>query len=148
VLVVGFGNPLRADDGIGVRAVEALLACALPAGVEVLEGGAGGPDLVNLLDGRQRAILVDAALLGRRPGEFLRLALEELHLQSDNGPVSMHAAGLRDGLRLAQALELLPPDVVIYAMQPECLEWRSGLSREVEAALPGMVAEVLAEIGR
>jgi len=54
-------------------------------------------------------------------------------------------AGLRDALRLAQALKMLPDEVIIFGVQPASLEWGSGLSSQVEAALPALVAAVLEE---
>ena len=61
LLVLGLGNPLRGDDGIGPRVIEALQDRGLPSGVEVIDGGTGGLGLVNMLSCRQRVIIVDAA---------------------------------------------------------------------------------------
>lgn len=142
-LVIGLGNPLRGDDGVGTRVAELLAGQSLPDGVEVIDGGTQGLGLVNLLEGRRRVILIDAADVGRQPGEFLRFTLDEASLLGDDQHLSVHAAGLRDALRLAQALELLPAEVVVFGVQPASLEWNSGLSPQVEAALPALVAAVL-----
>jgi hydrogenase maturation protease len=146
-LIIGLGNPLRGDDGIGVRVVQALGQHPLPQHVEVVDGGTQGLGLVNLMEGRTRLILVDAADVGRPPGQFVRFTLNEAHLSGVDRHLSLHAAGLRDVLLLAQALNVLPDDVVIFGAQPAHLEWDSGLSVEMEAALPDLVAAVLAEVG-
>ncbi len=144
-LVVGLGNPLRGDDGVGVRVAQALTAKALPPGVEVVDGGTRGLGIVNLIEGRRRVIFVDAADVGRSPGQFVRFTLDEAHLRGDDQSLTVHAAGLRDALLLAQALRMLPDEVIIFGVQPANLEWNSGLSPEVEALLPNLMSAVLAE---
>ena len=158
-LVIGLGNPLRGDDGAGVRTIEHLAAQALPPDVEVVDGGTQGLGIVNLMEGRRRVILVDAADVGKPPGQFRRFALHETHLLGDHelsvddglnaGPgtdLSIHAAGLREALLLAHALKMLPEDVIIFGVQPKCLDWETGLSPQVEEGLPDLVAAVLAEV--
>ena len=154
-LIIGLGNPLRGDDGVGVRVAQILGNRTLPDDVEVLDGGTQGLGIVNLMEGRQRVILVDAAEMGRSPGEFVRFELSEVHLLGDgvetastprDAHLSVHAAGLRDALALAQALQMLPPEVIIFGVQPLNLEWESALSSSVEAALPDLIAAVLAEV--
>jgi hydrogenase maturation protease len=145
-LVIGLGNPLRGDDGVGVRLAQALGEVALPASVEVVDGGTQGLGLVALMDGHQRLILVDAADMGRAPGEFVRFTLEEVRLLGEGQELSIHAAGLREALSLAGVLEVLPAEVVIFGVQPANLDWDSGLSAKVEGALPELMAAVLAEI--
>jgi len=145
-LVIGLGNTLRGDDGVGVRVAQALAAQALPDDVEVVDGGTAGLGIVNLMEGRQRVILVDAADVGKAPGEFVRFTLDEARLLGDDQHLSVHAAGLRDALLLAQALKMLPDEVVIFGVQPAALEWDSALSLQVEATLPSLIAAMLAEV--
>ncbi len=148
-LVIGLGNPLRGDDGLGVRVAQMLatqLATqALPSNVEVIDGGTQGLGIVNLMEGWPRVIVVDAADVGRPPGQFVRFTLDEAHLLGNDRHLSVHDAGLRDALLLAQALKMLPPAVIIFGMQPARLEWNNPLSQQVEAMLPKLVAAVLAE---
>jgi hydrogenase maturation protease len=145
-LVIGLGNPLRGDDGVGVRVAQALASQALPPDVEVVDGGTQGLGIVNLMEGWQRVILVDAADVDSPPGQFVRFTLDEVRLLGDEQQLSVHAAGLRDALLLAQALNMLPPEVVIFGVQPANLEWNSTLSPEVETVLPSLMTAVLAEI--
>ena len=165
-LIIGLGNPLRGDDGVGVRVAQILGNRTLPDDVEVLDGGTQGLGIVNLMEGRQRVILVDAAEMGRSPGEFVRFELSEVHLLGDgvetastprgvgtaltprDAHLSVHAAGLRDALALAQALQMLPPEIIIFGVQPLNLEWESALSPFVEAVLPDLVAAILAEVDK
>jgi hydrogenase maturation protease len=129
-----------------VRVIQTLRAQTLPPGVQLADGGTQGLGIVNLMEGQQRVVLIDAAEVGRAPGEFVRFALDDARLLGDGQHLSVHSAGLRDALLLAQALKVLPDEVVIFGVQPASLEWDNRLSREVEATVPDLVAAVLAEI--
>ncbi len=145
-LIIGLGNPLRGDDGIGVRVIEELKTQTLPSNAQVVDGGTQGLGLVNLMEGWTRVILVDAADVGQAPGQFKRFLLDEAQLLGNSRHLSIHAAGLRDALLLAQALEILPPEVIIFGIQPRQLDWDSNLSPEIEAILPNLVDAVLNEV--
>ena len=145
-LVIGLGNPLRGDDGVGVRVVQSLAEQRLPDRVEVVDGGTQGLELVNVMEGWPRVILVDAAHVGKMPGQFVRFTLDEARLLGDDRHLSIHAAGLRDALLLAQVLRVLPDEVVIYGVQPANLAWEDDLSPGVEAAIPQIVASILDEL--
>lgn len=151
-LIIGLGNPLRSDDGVGVRLAQMLATHPLPPSVEVVDGGTLGLGIVNVMEGRRRVILVDAADLGKSPGQFARFTLDETHLldeahlPSDNDQqLSVHGAGLREALLLAHALEMLPGQVIIFGVQPASLEWDDTLTPQVEKTLPDLLAAVLAE---
>lgn len=145
-VIIGLGNPLRGDDGVGVRVAQVLAMKDLPSGVEVVDGGTQGLGIVHLMEGHQRAVLVDAAEIGEAPGQFIRFTLEEAHPTGEDEHLSVHGAGLRDALLLAEALKTLPDKVIIFGVQPANLTWEDSLSSEVEAALPALVEAVMAEI--
>jgi len=155
-LILGLGNPLMADDGAGVQVVELLRQERLPAGVRVQDGGTAGVGLVPEIEGYQRLILVDCARIGANPGdgnvpakagEWRRFTLKEANLLGkDDSPLSLHNASLRDALQLAEALNLLPPEVIIYGIQPASVEWDRPMSAEVKAALPAVAEAVLEEV--
>jgi hydrogenase maturation protease len=131
---------------VGVRVAEALAVRQLPKDVEVVDGGTQGLGLVSLMEGRRRVIVVDAANVGRTPGQFVRFTLDEVLLTGPDRHLNVHYAGLRDALLLADALGMLPQEVVVFGVQPASIEWDSVLSPEVEAALPGLIDAVLTEI--
>jgi hydrogenase maturation protease len=142
-LIIGLGNPLRGDDGVGVRVVHALAHHALPDGVEVVDGGTQGLGIVNLMEGRRRVILVDAAELDMKPGQFAQFTLDEAHLLGDDQHLSIHAAGPREALLLAKALDSLPDTVILFGVQPGKVGWDQALSPAVEAALPTLIEAVV-----
>ncbi|MFQ6101274.1 MAG: hydrogenase maturation protease [Anaerolineae bacterium] len=154
VLVLGLGNPWRGDDGVGCRVVEELMRrCPelvegreLPPGVQVLDGGSVGLGLLDLMEGWGRVIVVDAAEMGRKPGEFVRFTLADVRLASACDPFSFHDAGLVEVLALADALGRPLPEMVIFGVQPAEVGWGEGLSPAVETALPILADAVIEEV--
>jgi hydrogenase maturation protease len=148
VLVLGLGNPLRGDDGIGPRVVEALNHRGLPEGATALDAGTGGLDLLQILEGWERAIIIDAADIGRRPGQFARFTPDEARFVGSQDATSLHNAGLAEVLALADAVGQPLPELVIFGVQPEKVGWGEGVSEAVEAALPALVDAVFDEINK
>ena len=146
-LIIGLGNSLRGDDGVGTQIATLLASLALPEGVEVVQGGTPGLELVNWMEGWQRVIIIDAADVARQPGEFVRFTPDQGHLLGDDQHLSIHAAGLRDALLLAEILGTLPKEVIVYGVQPANLDWVDALSPEVEAAAPRILRAILDELG-
>ena len=145
-LVLALGNPLRGDDGIGPAALAALAESGCPlADVDLLDGGAPGLETALLLEGYHRVIIVDAAEMGREPGEWVRFTPGEAELRAQMGG-TLHDAGLAEALALGKALGLLPDEIVIYGVQPLEIGWSQGLSAPVQAALPSVCAAILGEI--
>lgn len=146
LLILGLGNPLRGDDGIGPRTVEQLKQHGLPVEVEALDAGTAGFDLLYWLDGRRRVIIVDAADVGLEAGQFARFTPEQVELKGAAEGAGSHQAGLAEVLALARALQRPLPEIVIFGVQPGSLEWATGLTAEVEAAVPLLVRAVLQEV--
>ncbi len=147
ILILGLGNPLQGDDGVGGRVVEALERRALPRDVEVMDGGTPGIGLVNLLEGRRRVIIVDAAEMGEPPGRVRRFQPQEVTLTGSAERISLHRSGVADALGLARELGLALPEIIVFGVQPARVGWGEGLSTEVAAVVPQMVETVLSEAG-
>ncbi len=150
VLVLGLGNPLRGDDGVGARVVAELERRGLPEGVKALDGGIGGLDLLQIVEGWERVVIVDAAEVGGEtgeiaPGQFVRFSPDQAHLSEAAEHFSPHHAGLAEVLALARALERRLPRIVVFGVQPKQVGWGQGLSPDVENALPPLVDAVLEE---
>ena len=145
-LILGLGNPLRGDDGIGPRVIQELLRRGLPAGVLAVDGGAGGLDLLRWLEGHRQVVVVDAADMKREPGQFVRFTPREARLVGTGDRPSLHNAGLGEVLTLAAALGRTLPEIVVYGVQPVEMDWRDGLSPAVESIIPALVDALLNEI--
>ena len=146
-LVLALGNPLRGDDGVGAAVLAALAELPdLPGGVTLLEGGTPGLETVLLLEGYARAIVVDAADMGRQPGAWARFTPADVSLGTGAGG-NLHSAGLAEALALGGALGILPAEIVIYGVQPALVGWEPGLSDDVRAAVPEVCRAIRQEVG-
>ncbi|MBN1311833.1 MAG: hydrogenase maturation protease [Anaerolineae bacterium] len=148
-IILCLGNLLRGDDGVGIAVHNRLAAeASLPEDVDLVDGGTPGLETVLLLQGYQRAIIIDAADMGRRPGEWVRFSHREASLQSADMALrgTLHSAGLAEALVLGDALDVLPSEIVIYGIQPQEIGWAEGLSELVQAAVPAICAAVLDEV--
>jgi len=139
-LILGIGNTLMGDEGVGVHVIRRLQETTLPEGVECLDGGTGGLHLLGPLQSAGRVILVDATVDGNRPGTFRRL---QPRFSADYPPsLTAHDIGLKD---LLDALELLGsgPPVTLFAVSIEPLgELDTSLSLAVERRLPALVRAI------
>ncbi len=142
-LILGLGNPLRGDDGIGPAVVEWLRSQGLPPGTLALDGGTAGLDLVLTMMGYRRVLIVDAAELGGTPGTWACFRPDPAHVETAEPTLSMHQAGLAEALALAAALRVLPEEVIVFGVQPAQTGWAPGLSAEVQAVVPVVGREIL-----
>lgn len=145
-LILGLGNPLCGDDGLGNHAVQLLVSRSLPAGVKALPAGTPGWELPNWISGWPRVILIDAVQMGLEPGTRRRFTLEEVRLIAAGEILSSHAPDLATGLALAEALHQLPDEIVVYGIEPERCEPGTEISPRVRSALDGLVDDILREI--
>ena len=146
-LVLGVGNLLMSDDGVGVHAVQRLEKQVLPPGVEVLDGGTCGLDLLQFFEGVERLIVLDAANLGREPGAIVRLEGEDVPAFLAM-KVSPHEINLPELLFSAKLSGIYPREVVVLGMQPETIETGVALSPPVAAQLDALIERALAEAAR
>ncbi len=145
-LVLGLGNVLLGDEGIGVWVAESLgREFGFPLEVDMLEGGTLGLDLLPRLDGVERLLLVDAVKLGREPGDIVRLEGDAVPAALDV-KISPHQIGMQDLLAAARLLGRKPPLVVLWGMEPERLDPGTGFSPRVAQALPQLRDRVLEEL--
>ena len=143
-LVVGIGNVLMGDEGVGVHVVRRLETMTLPADVRCLDGGTGGMHLLGPLQAAGRIVMIDATLDGAAPGTVRRL---QPRFSSDYPrTLTAHDIGLKDVLDAMDLLGHAPP-VTLFAVSIGAVP-RLGdeLGPEVAACVPGVVARVLAEV--
>jgi hydrogenase maturation protease len=146
-LILGVGNPLRGDDALGVLVVQQLQARTdLPPHVTVIDGSTEGIGLIPVMETYRRVIVVDAVMMGLPAGSVRRFTWDEVHLDSAGQPLSLHQTDFTATLLLAEALNSLPPELVIYGVQPHNTEWDHPLSQAVASTLPILIEALIQEV--
>ena len=127
-LVLGVGNKLMSDEGVGVHVIERLAEkFQLPEEVQVLDGGTLGLDLLYYLEGIENLLIVDAAETGKEAGTMIRL-------QDDEVPafmsikISPHQMGVPDMLAAAKMMDRYPKRLVLWGIQPQLITLGLDLS--------------------
>ena len=141
VAVLGMGNVLLKDEGIGIHVIHYLKDVPNLGPVELVDGGTS-PDAIELIRDADRIIIVDATRGGEEPGAIYRLRPEELQ---DLRPFSIHELNLLDMLWTMNILGDTP-NITIIGIEPEEIDWGLELSPKLEQRLPRITAVVLEEI--
>jgi len=145
LLVLGLGNVLLEDDGIGSVAVSLLLdQYEVPRGVRVMDGGTLGLSLLPYLEMADTVILVDAVRANGAPGTLVRLDGDDV-MPAVATRLSPHQVGVADLLDGARWLERYPKRVVLLGLVPASMDLTVGLSPLVSASLPALVDRIVAE---
>lgn len=147
ILVLGVGNILLSDEGIGVRVIEVLeQRYVLPDNVDVLDGGTAGMELLEAMASRTHLIIVDAIVSRKsEPGELLILRDEEVPVLFNN-KISPHQLGLSDVLSALRFTGEFPDRITLVGVIPHSLEPNIGLTPTVEASLEPALQAVLAAL--
>jgi hydrogenase maturation protease len=145
-LVIGLGNPLMGDDGLGLAALERLGAeWVVPSGVQLIDGGTWGLNLLPLIEAADQVLFLDAVDAGKPPGVAVELTGDELPAGLGH-KLSSHQIDLREVLALARLRGTLPRTMVCLGLQPSSIELRTGLSPAVRDRLDALVAATAARL--
>lgn len=146
--MLGVGNLLLKDEGVGVHVARRLLDMDLPPRVEVLEGGTAGLDLLDAIEGREKVIVVDAVQTGQPPGTLYRFSRDDIE-ERPKQRMSLHDIDMTDLLKLSDLLGgEKPAEVVVIGVEARDIETASmELSPEIEAQVPTLIDLVIREIG-
>lgn len=146
ILVLGLGNVLMEDEGVGVRTVELLEGrYRLPVNVEVIDGGTAGTELLEPMRGIDRLIVADAVNTGDPAGTLVRLTGAQVPAFFQC-KISNHQLGLSDLLAVLTVTREAPREVVIIGMVPHSLNNTLGLSPATLERLEQMVNLLVAEL--
>lgn len=147
-LVLGIGNEILGDDGVGIRIARAVARKVSAENTRVEETGAAGLSLLELIKGYERLIIADAILTDNtKVGKIHRLTLKDL--AKTNNSITPHDAALVTTLEIGNSLfpGEMPRDVIVYGVQTANVEQFSGkMTSAVKAAVPEVVRLILAEI--
>ena len=151
VVVIGLGNPLMSDEGIGPCLVQRLAPNKSGAGdkhplVEFIDAGVGGVSILHLIEGRQKAIFIDCARMGEQPGTIKRFTLDEVKTQKVVTGRSLHEADLLRIIEMASRLRQCPQRVAIFGIEPEKVGPGLELSQTLAQKVDSYIAAVSQEL--
>jgi hydrogenase maturation protease len=144
VLILGIGNLILKDEGIGVHVVRALQEKKLPPELDIVDGGTATMDLLSVIYESDRIIVIDALKAGGKPGTIYRCLPEDL-METPERPLSLHQLGLLDVLGMSRRLGA-NASVVIIGVEPKEISWGLELTEELQAAVPRLIEAVVKEL--
>ncbi len=145
-VVLGLGNMLMADDGVGLAALARLEEeWFVPRGVSLVDGGTWGMNLLHVVEGADQLLIFDAIDIGGAPGAIVRLEGSDIPRLLAH-KLSPHQIDLREVLALAELRGMLPTQVVALGIQPARVELSTTLSPAVEGQLGQLVQMGVAQL--
>ena len=145
ILILGLGNILLGDEGVGVRVIEQLFSHPLPDEIEVIDGGPAGYELINFFEGKEKVISVDAVKTDDTPGSVYKMDLSIVQ-EDETVQLSLHQIGLKNVFKMASMMDLNPEVTLIGIVPKDYQDYNIGLSEEVEKAIPLAIETVLKAI--
>jgi len=144
-LILGVGNILLRDEGIGVRIIERLKQRQFPEDVELVDGGTAGADLIDILSDRHTVFIVDSAQSNAIPGTLLKFSTENCTPQEVSS-LSLHELDIPQTLAMTRLLGCAPEKVVIFGIVPETIAPGLELSQTLKQKLPFYINAIYQEL--
>jgi hydrogenase maturation protease len=132
-IVLGLGNPLMSDEGIGVVLVNRLAELSEQFHeVDFVDAGTGGMALLHHFDGRDKAIIIDCAFMDDEPGQIRRFTPDQVKTVKQLAHQSLHEQDIMKLIDMAKLFGQCPRDIVIFGIQPKNVTLGQSLSKELE----------------
>ncbi len=145
VIVIGIGNLLLMDEGIGVHTINELEKHDLPKSIEIYDGGTGGFKLIDLMHGAARVIFIDAVETGKLPGTVTIFSSDDIHSIYNKKKYSLHDTDLMEVVKMTEMLDN-PPRIEIVGIQPKIINYGTTLSKELTDSMPDIIITILRRI--
>ena len=146
ISIIGIGNSIMGDDGVGIHAVMKLREMKFQPGIEVFDAGTDAFYALEAMDGKDKAIILDACKGNNAPGTLYRFLCNPLHGKwAPAFRLSMHGMNFMDVMITSGALKL-PHEIVLLGVETEMIDWSTELSPKVKVALPALIDMVLREL--
>jgi len=147
VIVIGLGNMLLSDEGIGVHLVRRLSKQQdkFPL-TDFIDAGLAGMSLLHLIANRKRAVIIDCAQMGAEPGTIRRFASDEVQSVKQLSHYSLHEADILQVINLSKQLGECPGEIVFLGIQPEMLNPGQNLSKTLSDRLDAYIADICKEL--
>jgi len=146
ISIIGVGNSIMGDDGVGIHAVLKLREMKFQPGVEVFDAGTDAFYALEAMDRKDKAIILDACKGNNEPGSLYRLICDPIDgTWNPAFRMSMHQMNFMDVMITSGAYKL-PHEIVLLGVEPELLDWSTELSAKVRAVLPLLIEKVIREL--
>ena len=145
ILILGIGNILLKDEGVGVHTAKKMMEMDLPPDIEVMDGGTMGLNLLFHIEGRKKVIVIDTVLVGDPPGTIYRFTDESL---VDSKPMlrTAHGVDFTDVIKTSKMLGTKPEEIVFIGIEPESLEEGLEMTPTIEKRVPVLIKMVMKEL--
>jgi hydrogenase maturation protease len=147
IVVVGIGNILKTDEGIGVRILRELCKCddEFPS-IDFVDLGSGGMGLLHVIAHRKKAVIIDCAFMEKPAGTMGRFTPEQVTTQKLLAGLSLHESDVLGVVALSRRLGEAPEEIVIFGIEPYSIDPGEGLSTEIEKRLSAFVSQIKEEL--
>ncbi len=128
-IVLGLGNPLMGDEGIGIKLIEMLQSASgdFPE-ADFVDAGTGGMSLLHLIAGRKKAVIIDCALMGETPGTIKQFTPDQVKTVKQLTHLSLHEVDIIKVIDLARQLDDCPEEIIFFGIEPETVSQQMELS--------------------
>lgn len=146
-IVLGLGNPLMSDEGIGICLVNRLaeLSEQFPE-ADFFDAGTGGITLLHLFEGRERAIIIDCAYMDEEPGRMRRFTPDQVKSVKQLAHQSLHEQDILKIIEMAKLMEQCPKEIVLFGVQPKTITLGQIISKELEDNIENYIKVICAEL--
>ena len=146
-VVLGLGNRLMSDEGVGSLIIERFLAEAdrYPS-VDFIDAGTGGMSILHYIAGRDKVLIVDCACMGTPPGTLKRFRPDEVKSVKKLTHQSLHEADVLKIIELAEKLGFAPQQIIIFGIEPECVKPGQKLTETLTARINDYITALSQEL--
>ena len=144
-LIIGVGNEFRSDDAAGIIAAR-MLKKLLPDSVTVYESNGDGAKLMDVWNGHNKVILIDAVSFGTQPGKIHIIKADEKEFPKESAIHSTHMFSVAEAVETSRVLNKLPDNITIYGIEGKSYEPGNKISDEVKQSVEIVVADIQKEI--
>jgi hydrogenase maturation protease len=149
VIVIGLGNTLMSDEGVGVWVVQRLsdFTGEFPL-VDFVDAGTGGMSILHLIRGKDKAIFIDCAKMGKKPGDIKKFTPQEIKSAKDLAHQSLHEADLIKIINMADKLGQCPAEIIIFGIEPQSVTPGHEMSKILADRIDEYAAAVRSELSK
>ena len=146
-IVIGLGNPLMADEGIGIKLVKLLIsAFGENARADFVDAGTGGMTVLTYIANRKKAVIIDCALMNTKPGTIKRFTPDQVKTVKELAHLSLHEIDILKVIELSKQLGECPEQIVFFGIEPEIIEQKNELSEVLTKKLDDYIEMISKEL--